>query len=259
MASLDLVVDVAKEQHASVVERRRDEVLLRVRPPLPSGSPGPEYVIRVKSGKGVLTAREALPDILPAFCPERHINVDGTFCLHWAEEEPLTVSTVDGAEEWWSKLLVFLDRQRLARRLRRWPGQADARAHGPGAARHQATAERLAAMLGDRFASGLRESRFDVSRKGRSGEGRLRLTLDGRRVCSVLEAPRKVMTLRSPCVCDGPGRRLQLRKCPGHAEALAGFVVALHGQRREEKRFFDAMRSQKRTCCGSMANCELAR
>ncbi|WP_352857672.1 E2 domain-containing protein [Mesorhizobium sp. M1163] len=23
------------------------------------------------------------PTLLPAFCPERHINADGSFCLYW--------------------------------------------------------------------------------------------------------------------------------------------------------------------------------
>lgn len=259
MTALDLIVEVGPEHHATIVDRVRNSATFEVRPPLVSGAPAPEYLIDVSPvGRGVV-AREVVPARLPAFCPERHINTDGTFCLYWAEEEPMEFVTAIDASNWWSKMLVFLERQRLADRIRRWPGKAEARAHGSEAARHQAEAERLAAIMGPTFERRLREDRFGVTRRVRFGEGRLRLESDGQRVCTVIESIPRVMTLRSLCRCDeAPKRRLPLKSCGNHAEVLARLVTALHGQELEEKRFFERIRATKHRCCGSIDDCPLA-
>jgi hypothetical protein len=59
-------------------------------------------------------AREDEPFLLPASCPERHINIDGSFYLYWAEAEPNAIVDASAAEIWWGKLLVFLKRQQTA-------------------------------------------------------------------------------------------------------------------------------------------------
>src|SRR6266699_4585688 len=95
--------------------------------------------------------REASPTLLPAFCPERHINFDGGFCLYWAEVEPLTISDVEAAATWWMKVLTFLKRQQVAAARRQWPARSEARAHGPDAALQQVIVEWSADRLGPRL------------------------------------------------------------------------------------------------------------
>ncbi len=93
---------------------------LRARVPIltPSG-------VRVHFGLSVSTpltgtvhVREVvLGTELPACCPERHINFDGSFCL--GLEVPTPASEGE-AIAWWSLLLGFLEMQLDARILRRW-------------------------------------------------------------------------------------------------------------------------------------------
>ena len=258
-AAIDRLVEVSAEHHADLSARLPQSAIFSVRPPSPSGAPAPDYLIKVDATDAWIAAREVTPVRLPAFCPERHINPGGSFCLFWAEEEPLRIESTDSAGTWWSKLLVFLRRQESARALRRWPGKEDSRAHGEEAARYQAYAERLAAEMGPRFAARLREGRFRVNRKPPHGRERLRLTLDGRRFVSVIDSLPRVITLRQRCKCDGAiTSKLPLRSCGNHAQALARFALSLERQEQAEKRFFAEIRAANLKCCGTIDDCPLA-
>jgi hypothetical protein len=204
-----------------------------------------------------VTVREQSPELLPPFCAERHINPDGTFCLYWGEAEPNTISSAAEAEAWWGKLLTFLLRQQSAAALRRWPGKADARAHGSEAARLQAMAEENGATLGPQFLTSLRDDRLRVAR-GRRPD-RIALFRDGRKLVTVLKEERRVMTLRQRCKCDNTDSiRLPLADCGDHARRLADLTLNLDGWRRSELAFYDYLRSQNQVCCGTMDDCPLA-
>lgn len=257
--ALDFLLATAEVHHACLSKRGGTEATFVIALPSPSGAPGPRYLIQIATEDTWVTARELLPARLPAFCPERHINSNSSFCLFWAEEEPLEIVSAEAASTWWSKLLVFLRRQETAAKLGRWPGQEDVRAHGPVAARHQAAAERLAAELGPNFAGTHRAGRLTVSRHRHLGRSRLRLRLDGRRFISIADQPWRLMTLRAGCKCDEAQRRPRtLRSCGNHAAVLAEFVLALHGQAEAEKRFYDEIRAANLTCCCTIEDCPLA-
>ena len=220
-AALQHLVETARENHAILIERSGQTALFSVDPPSPSGSPTRPFSIVVELRRGTPVAREQTPQVLPSFCPERHINGDGTFCLSWAELDPLEIVDLETAGAWWRKLLVFLQRQRTAATRRRWPGKTDARAHGSEAAWHQAVAELAAQELGAKFVNGLRGERFTTSRRRRGDETRVRLLHEDRRLATVIEVPGRlvgrVMTLRAPCPCGGDARRSRaLRSCGNH-------------------------------------------
>ncbi|WP_440657809.1 E2 domain-associated cysteine-rich protein [Ensifer adhaerens] len=236
----------------------RDHAIYCVRPPSPSGAPSPDFVLEIRREGDAVNVKEQHPILLPSFCAERHINPGGTFCLYWGEAEPSAIKCREDAKVWWGKLLTFLLRQRTAAVLRRWPGKADARAHGSAAARFQALAEENASELGPQIFEAMRDDRFRVARGRR--RDRIALLRDGRKLITVLRQERRVMTLRQRCKCDDAGaRHLPLSACGDHARQLADLALNLEGWRRSEVAFYDYLRSTNQVCCGTMEDCPLAK
>ncbi|WJI38400.1 MULTISPECIES: E2 domain-associated cysteine-rich protein [Mesorhizobium] len=242
--------------HAVLMRESGDSAIFAVQPALASGAPATKFLIEITRVGETVKAREVKPDRLPSFCPERHINFDGSFCLFWAELERHTIDNHEAAAGWWGKLLIFLLRQGTAAVLRSWPGKADARAHGPEAARFQAVAEFNASNLGKAFISSLREERFSTVEKRVNNERRVRLLLNGKRILSVVRNDRRVMTLRQRCKC-GDGNR-PISACSDHADVLADFALALDGWREAEQSFFYSFKNTTLKCCGTMDSCPLA-
>lgn len=257
LSPIEHLQSVAHAHHARLVSSAGGQAIYGVRPPNASGAPSAEFILEICRDGDTVTVKEQYAVLLPSFCAERHINPGGTFCLYWGEVEPSAIKSREDAEAWWRKLLIFLLRQRSAAALRRWPGKADARAHGSTAARFQAMAEENAAALGPRFLTALREDRLRVTRGRR--RDRIALVRDGRRLVTVLSEERRVMTLRQRCKCDDADvRRLPLAACGDHAHQLADMVLSLDGWRRSELAFYDYLRSINQVCCGTMDDCPLA-
>jgi hypothetical protein len=257
--ALNLLIEEAAAHHATLIHRSEVASLFLVDPPLASGGPTRPFRILLGTRGNEPYAREETPDLLPAFCSERHINPDGTFCLYWNEADRIEIVDRGTSARWWRTLLRFLQRQRAANVLRRWPGSADDRAHGPDAARHQARAEAAASSLGQKFVQDLRDGRFATIRRKRGSEVRVRLLLNGQKIAAVLEtsphgSPR-VMTLRARCRC---GAKRTLRSCGTHAQDLAALTIALHSWRLSEAKFYDEIAAKGHRCCGSLNFCPLA-
>jgi hypothetical protein len=94
---LKIIEDVSAAHHARPINFGADHAILDVAPPSVSGAPGPIYRLRIDDIHGAVAVREAEPAILPACCPERHINCDGSFCMYWQEAEPLSIESADSA------------------------------------------------------------------------------------------------------------------------------------------------------------------
>lgn len=258
MALLDLVARVAEANDGVVQDRDGNRLRIKVRPTLDSGAAPYAYGIEVSVFGGALLAREHGERLLPAYCPERHIDTDGSFCLYWAEEEPLEFLNEDDVLLWWGKLLTFLRRQIAVDSLRRWPGKGDARAHGPKAARHQVVAERAASALGGRFPVALNEGRLTAKRSRNGGHKRIRLLFDGLRVVSVDVDAGRVMTLRSRCPCGrADGKPLPIVACADHASASATLALSLERWAEAEREFFEIAAASGHHCCGSVEGCPL--
>lgn len=192
---------------------------------------------------------------LPAYCPERHINDDGSFCLYWKEsiEESYPVRDAASAAQWWQLLSAFLERQETAGRLRRWFGEI--RAHG-SAAQQQSLAERLAATFGPRFARDLRVGALVVKRVERRSRRLLELSRGGRFLARVAPTAQGMIAHGIHCPCDTAPHQ-SIAACGNHREELKRFMVAMDQWQELERRFYADARRRGRRCCNTMLNCPL--
>ncbi|RWG07847.1 E2 domain-containing protein [Mesorhizobium sp.] len=210
------------------------------------------FALRVESDHGLLTVRELEPRHLPDFCPERHINDGGTFCLYWTPVDGIEIDGPDAATEWWSTVVAFLKLQLRAANLRRWPNRRG-RAHG-NAAQYQHAAEEFARQLGleDVFLDG----GLRVVKGSRGGFGRvLRLLRDGQKFLSVWQEIDRVVTVRRPCICGQNHPPKAMVCCADHAAVAAQLVSAIDKMQQLETAFMKAYADRR--CCGTMDDCPL--
>ncbi|MFK0692467.1 E2 domain-containing protein [Mesorhizobium sp. IMUNJ 23033] len=212
------------------------------------------YGLHVEVGGQSATVREVSPTNLPGFCPERHINVDGTFCLYWQPVDGIAIETRDAALEWWATVVAFLKLQARAARLRRWPNRRG-RAHGD-AAHYQHAAEEAANIIGGTIERAMREGNLSVAKGTRRANGRaLRLLRGKRRVVSIWEETKRVVALRRPCICESQARPLAMVSCGEHAAAAALLVLSLQKMEKAEAEFNRQLAGHE--CCGTMNDCPL--
>jgi hypothetical protein len=246
----DWIADTAEDYEAEVISR--DDGVVRAKIALRrADSIVSTYDVTINAVLPAVSVRETAPDRLPDFCPERHINRGGSFCMTSPTHAPLEVNSPEDAGIWWSKLLAFLRLQERAQRLRRWPDHM-AWAHGC-AADAQHDAECAARELGPRYEHALARRTLSVTQKrGASGDF-LELRSDGRWLYAVWEKARRVATLKQPCLC---GSKVQIRACGNHARAAVNLVFALQSWRIKEESFWRAHHGT--VCCGTMDDCPLA-
>ncbi|MCB8884014.1 hypothetical protein ACELLULO517_27510 [Acidisoma cellulosilytica] len=217
----------------------------------------PVYHLRVSAAGASASASEVTPTLLPTFCPERHINVDGSFCLYWRPIDDIVIDGPSSAMIWWETLVRFLQLQTRAARRRHWP-DGHGRAHG-AAAIHQFRAERAAERLGDPLFTDMRDGRLSVVMHGSGAEGPgIRVLRDGQRVFATWLRSRRVVNLRRPCLCTAgqkPRPRV-IRSCGDHAAAAARLALELHKMAEQERDFWKDFEGHP--CCGTMDDCPLA-
>jgi hypothetical protein len=178
--------------------------------------------------------------ILPAFCPERHINPGGSFCLGLNAGK---VADIGGAEAWWQFLCRFLELQRVASRTGRWP-EAQSLDHGDAGEHHAAalaTARDLGIMSEYEAARAGSASWINTMRVREQG-GVFRL-LNGRARC--------------PLGCQHKTGHPRLRRSCSHTDVVASLVY--HERERDKKlrEFWRSCRSRGAVCCGTMRKCPL--
>jgi hypothetical protein len=202
-----------------------------------------------------LIVREVEPKFLPVFCPERHINIDSSFCLGWSEKGQTSVANQEDAKHWWEMVLQFLRHQLRTNRLRRWPGPEWA--HG-NAALHQHCAEEMCHSLGSKFTSLLQRKALVVTQtKSPDGQKLLRLVVDGEHCLSVWAGSERATNSRLPCLCTKGSikRHRRLRLCGTHCTDIAQLTIALYRWKIEEDNFWKTTKGHK--CCGMKIDCPL--
>lgn len=253
--AIALVEALAPTYGASIKVTASDRLEFSLPVPLPDRR-DPLYAIVAETRGTMMTAREVMPLRLPAFCPERHINGDATFCLGWTGADALEIQDEATAHGWWARLIKFLSLQERATRLRRWPDR-QVWPHG-AAAGHQLRAEQAAGRLGALFVNDLREGRLDVVRRGRGAEGAgLQVRRDGTRLFAVWEELRRPVNMRQRCLCP-KGSAVPpsvLRGCGDHAADTVELAFALRDRERAEAAFWASLKGQP--CCGTMDGCPL--
>jgi hypothetical protein len=198
-------------------------------------------IVRGRAEVEVLEAPDAR--LLPTFCPQRHINSGGLFCVGLRAGKGISDSA--SARQWWSQLASFLACQDTAHETRHWPQYAQL-SHGEDAAEAELEAETLAAELG------LRE------------EFRRAVCLDtGIIACFARRVDVNTLRLRNGrarCVC---GRRHRdgypkLRRDCWKAKYPC-LPILEYQRRREVNRFWKGFRNAAQLCCGTMVGCGLDR
>jgi hypothetical protein len=255
--SLVLLSDIASEYKAKLCEyKQHGEALYELEVDY-SDQRTQVFFLTLTAKDSFVSAQEKKISVLPAFCPERHINRDGTFCIGWGGIEELRIVDESSARNWWEKLIQFLRAQRRAVKKRVWPGETWA--HG-GAAPFQYEAEQYALKLGQAFIEKLKANKLHVKRKiNLSGNGSaFKFYIDGKLSYSVWEKYARVANTRQPCICYLPKgkRRKRMRSCEDHTIAAANLVISLWNFQLKEQEFWGSFKDKE--CCGTMNNCPLA-
>jgi hypothetical protein len=178
--------------------------------------------------------------LLPSWCPERHINPDGSFCL--GLQAGVGIGDSDQAVGWWRKLELYLDCQEVAHKTGRWPAYAQL-SHG-SAGEIEIEAERIAASL---------NSLSEYQQAVRYGTGPL---ADAMRL---VKRDGLVMGSRSVCLCGyvgKHGRPLTRGVCRGTHRDRCLLMVELKRRRAVDEYWNSFLGSE---CCGSMKECPLRR
>lgn len=236
---------------------------VRARPPLPSGRRGGIYDLAVvMDPSGKIAVREGTPGTaLPTCCPERHINSDGSFCVHLHSTAP--ISGAEDARLWWRSLHAFFLDQGYAAKHRFWPLHSQL-SHGE-AGDIQLRMEEIAAPLGwlDELHLGMFRGEGwlgDELPRTQRRNGKTPLP-NARSPC-----PRKCGKLREPhhrCrpssgegIPVGTERPWLLADCPRRRELEA--LIELEYVRRElEASMVADIRKDGLACCGTMERCQL--
>lgn len=192
---------------------------------------------------GVSVQEEASGHLLPTFCPERHINDGGTFCIGYKAE--YEVDDESSARVWWEKLRVFLLCQETAHASRKWPPYAQL-SHGRAGA-EQLVAEQLAGKFGvageyKQFVkddTGPFASIFNVA-------GRTRFSHVNKRASCLCGK-------RNPAKRNSVMTRLECSRSGGVCD-----LARSEARRRALERDFWKPYIGKKTCCGTMNVCPLA-
>lgn len=207
------------------------------------------------AGNKVSACERQVGSKLPNFCPDRHINSDGSFCLGWGENNPNTIDGVDAARTWWSALGRYLAHQVSAAKSRRWPGRQNDRAHGD-AAKYQAEAEAAADRLGVAFTECAKANEYSARLDDRPGHSRLELWQGGKRLARVSIRAQQLVGEHTICPCNSAAR-VAITDCGNHAKDLVDFAVALFLWKEKEREFMQELASQGVECCGTLSSCGL--
>ena len=252
---LALIEALAAEFSSVAKARTSHSMSLHVDVITASGRSVPYDLTLTLEANQIIKTKETITARLPAFCPERHINFDGSFCL-FAPDEAIQVLDEETARAWFETLWNFLKYQIRAGKKRAWPDD-NAWAHG-SAAGHQRKVEQAVNSLGPKFkfAYAKRQISYD-ERKGKKHGKILRLLIKGMPVFSVFENRRRVINHKQRCFCDcmGKKKRRRLRGCSDHAQRGVDLVMGLRDWKLSEDAFWESFKD--RSCCNTCDVCPL--
>lgn len=175
--------------------------------------------------------RETQPGTrLPAFCPDRHIQGDRTFCVGLRRRP---VDSLRRARAWWADLDQYLACQAIAEATRLWPPQ-NALDHGQAGVHHQRAlrlAERLDIM--DAYLDAYFDQPSWITSIGLTKLGERKVRFAGPGIA------------RAPKVKGGRKTRLLLLE----------LVMAERARRAALKQYKALISNGTHTCCGAMRDC----
>lgn len=224
------------------------QLLVEAAVPRPNGNSWPAVTIEISvSEDGKLQAREFPARRWPTFCPQRHINKGGHFCLGLSDiplglaDVPI-VNDANSARRWWEILASHLQTQFVADALKLWPPHLEWD-HGE-AGEIQSSMEQLVEQHG---------LLNDVKSAHLYGEGWLAGELP-----RLTKKADRLVNGRSPCPrgCKKRKHPILRRACPKREVVFQ--LVKLEREKRKQSAFFwEAAKNEQ--CCGQMRNCPLKR
>lgn len=201
-----------------------------------------EYELEIACHRDAVRVREIKEKArLPGRCAERHIEIDGWFCLGLSAGS--AIKDEEAASVWWERLRKFLRLQRSATRNGIWPDQ-HALAHGDAGVHHQGAISIAAGLgLSEEYEA------MVLSRPSRLSTGMplLRSKADryrnGRAPC--------------PCGCKPIKGRPRLRRDCSWLRSILPLLVQERLRRDKLAAFWSEARSSGAACCGTMKACPL--
>lgn len=256
--AIDLIVAASTMHEAETIDRKAVEAVFVVDIKRIDGKRVRYRILVTAHGTEVSAKEDGTPRRLPTFCPDRHINVDGSFCLYWSDEFAIQITDVEAANYWWITLREFLLMQERADYAREWT--SDGWAHGK-AARYQFDALNAATIIGKRVVAATQRQQLTVSKietKNPANGVTLQLSLAGTQVCRVRQ--------NNMCVtgqCNFRNFRFRRRgkatRKLGSREkvskAYAKLTIALWNWKVAEDEYW--LGHSGKECCGKLDSCRL--
>lgn len=195
-------------------------------------------------------------DRYPNFCPNRHINVGGYFCLDLQENlDKLSI------REWMRKVKLFLEAQQECEKNREWPSNDFKQwAHGDGAHYQKVVEKYYAEFLNISKSIGLTLSQLKVvERVNGSGKKFYHVYIGDKQLLAGDE--KQPLGKRCACVCSKNGikQHRTIGKCPSQCAKII-YIVAINDYfvKKAEEEFWEAYKKVGlNTCCGTMKECKL--
>lgn len=199
-----------------------------------------------------LKVQEYKPLKLPAFCPQRHINHDGTFCLGYGDDFSTRIDTEDSAMIWLETLYSYLKQQRRAERHRRWQGPEWRHGH---AAEHQKKAMAAAAQI----IPDLNFSELSIRVTSSKNRKIVEVLHCDESILRVWKNDQRIVNAKQPCICKSPKKKKRKRfgRCQNHAQLANELAIELEQMEIAEKEYWFQFIKQKVHCCKSCDNCPL--
>ena len=192
------------------------------------------------SGGWIAVQEQAPGTRIPAFCPNRHMNGDETFCIGFNSQTYVT--NQNRAHVWWGLLKEFLLLQRYADKTGRWPPHKEL-SHGLVAGTHHMAAKAAAEVLG----IGDEYNNMLMGQEAWFSSGEFKIDED-----NTLQAARP-----RPCPvtsCTSEEGVVDYRLCP-HVELATKLVRHEHLRRKADHDFW--LGCVDEPCCGTMVTCPL--
>lgn len=192
---------------------------------------------------------------LPKFCPQRHINFGGYFCLGVSSLDDLTVKNETSADRWYKRLITYLNLQEKAIVLKQWDYDKEW-AHG-AAAEYQQLALDSAKNLGSFFIQAINSRIINVKVSQINKRDFLTITFKNHDLeYRVNTTTKKVTRLKSLCFCDSKNKK-RIGRCSSHSHDLYVFGLAYVLMDFKEDEFWDGWIKKGTKCCGFCKSCKL--
>lgn len=216
------------------------------------------FLVFEKDKNGYIFVKEnPLNKKLPDFCPQRHINEGGYFCLGVNGLDNLLIVDEYSSDQWLSRLMTYLKLQEKATILKKWDGDKEWM-HG-NAAEYQNTALLCAKSLGDFFIKAINEKSMKTIFINRNGISFLTVLFsDNNLKYTINLTSKKVTRLRNVCPCNNKIKGIRrIGRCGGHSRDLYLLGLSHYLMTKKEQEFWDDCNQKGMKCCGFCTSCKL--